>query len=641
MKSKKNSIVRLDSALFDYYITKQKLSNGGEKMKKEIKEIRFGFPRDTKYILREKGLKVIVNNDEVQIEYACARDLARAGLILKANGVENDYVIEEMNEFQDICLMVDCSRNAVKNVGTVKKLIRNLAIMGYTSLMLYTEDTYEVENEPAFGYLRGRYTKAEMQELDAYANEWGIEIIPCIQTLAHLNQLTRYKYTHFKCFDCADILLVGEERTYELIDNMFKTLSECYTSKRIHIGMDEAWLLGRGNYLNKNGLVPRFEILCSHLQKICEIAKKYDLKPMIWSDMFWRIAYTDKNCRDENGKVIIPQEILEKIPKEVILCHWDYHHLKAEKFSELLEIHKQFENEVWFAGGTAECNRGFIPHLTYSTKVASAAIEEAKKFEIKSLMETVWGDNGGECSLFATLPAIMHYSYTALGISQERLEKEFEALTGYDYNEYMHLEKAQTFGKYTGDIGNPAKYGLYNDVFLGYVDAAISSEDKKYFFKAKQAISHLRNGQYGYIFESAYDLNEVLELKYDMGIRLRKAYQEKVKTELENCADDLLKIIGLLEKFIISYRKQWLTENKPNGLEVQEIRLGGLKERLTGCRQRLIAYLNGEIEEIPELDENLLPEAVSRTRVGNRLDLFSHEAIASVGAFDGFTEVDV
>ena len=608
---------------------------------KEIKEIGFSFPENTKYITREKGLKVTVKQGAVCVEYANTRDLARAGLILKANGTESDYVIEENNVFKDVCLMVDCSRNAVKSVETVKKLIRNLAMIGYTSLMLYTEDTYEVENEPVFGYLRGRYTKAEMKELNAYANEWGIELIPCIQTLAHLNQLTRYKYTHFKCFDCGDILLVGEERTYELIENMFKTLSECYTSRRIHIGMDEAWLLGRGNYLNKNGLVPRFEILCSHLQKICEIARKYDLKPMIWSDMFWRIAYGDKTCRDENGKVIIPKEILAKIPQEVTLCHWDYHHLQAEGFSELLEIHKQFENEVWFAGGTVEDNRGVIPHLTYSTKVASAAIEEAKKFEIKSLMETVWGDNGGECSLFATLPAIMHYSYTARGISQERLEKEFEALTGYDYNEYMQLEQAQTFGKYTEDIGNPAKYGLYNDVFLGYADTAINSEDKKYFTKAKQAIAHLRKGQYGYVFESAYDLNQVLELKYDMGIRLRKAYQEKDKEELQNCADDLLKIIGLLEKFIISYRKQWLKENKPNGLEVQEIRLGGLKERLTGCRERLIAYVNGEIEEIPELDEKLLPQAISRMRAGNRLDLFSHEAIASVGAFDGFSEIDV
>ncbi len=140
---------------------------------------------------------------------------------------------------------------------------------------------------------------------------------------------------------------------------------------------------------------------------------------------------------------------------------------------------------------------------------------------------------------------------------------------------------------------------------------------------------------------TVHDLNSVLEIKYDMGIRLREAYQMGNKNELMHCANDLQLIIVQLDKFIKSYRKQWLQENKPHGLEIQEIRLGGLKERLSGCRDRVIAYVNGELLEIPELNEKLLKEAVSRTLGGNRADLFSHEAIASVGAFDGYTEVDV
>ena len=605
------------------------------------REIDFVFPVKTEFVASDGGLKVRLSDGNVRVEYANKRDIARAALILKANGTNGDYEIEERQTFEDVCLMVDCSRNAVRNVETVKKLIRHLAMIGYNSLMLYTEDTYEVDGEPMFGYLRGRYTKAEMKELDAYANEWGIELIPCIQTLAHLNQLARYKYSHFKCFDCSDILLVGDERTYELINNMFKTLSQCFTTRRIHIGMDEAWLLGRGKYLDKNGFVPQFDVICSHLNKVCEIAKQYGLKPIMWSDMFWRIAYADDKCRDKEGKVVIPQELLAKIPKEVSLCHWDYHYVKADDYAEKLEIHKQFENEVWFAGGTVEDNRGFIPHLTYSTKVGAAAIEAAKRFKIGHLMETVWGDNGGECSLFATLPAIMHYSYTALGVSRLRLEREFRALTGYNFDDYMRLEESQTFGRYTEDIANPAKYGLYNDVFLGYVDTVVQPEDKECFKRARDAVAPLREGKFGYVFDAVYDLNDVLYLKYDMGVRLRKAYQGGDKRELQRCADDLATIVSKLEKFIVSYRKQWLTENKPNGLEVQEIRLGGLKERLIGCGERLNGYLDGETVAIPELEETLLPEAVARVKSKGRCDIFSHEMIASVNAFDGFTECDV
>ena len=53
--------------------------------------------------------------------------------------------------FTRLGAMFDCSRNAVLRPETVKKWIDELSALGYTSLMLYMEDTYEVEGEPFFG----------------------------------------------------------------------------------------------------------------------------------------------------------------------------------------------------------------------------------------------------------------------------------------------------------------------------------------------------------------------------------------------------------------------------------------------------------------------------------------------------------
>ena len=94
--------------------------------------------------------------------------------------------------FEKTGVMIDCSRNSVLSVQSVKKLIDVLSKMGYDSIQLYTEDTFEVNNEPYFGYLRGRYTKAELKEIDAYAVKRGMELIPCVQTLAHLGKLFRW-----------------------------------------------------------------------------------------------------------------------------------------------------------------------------------------------------------------------------------------------------------------------------------------------------------------------------------------------------------------------------------------------------------------------------------------------------------------
>ena len=88
--------------------------------------------------------------------------------------------------------MLDCSRNAVMTVDSVKKWIDMTADLGYNMLMLYTEDTYEVKNQPYFGYMRGRYSIAEMKEINAYCASKGMELIPNIQTLAHLNAITRW-----------------------------------------------------------------------------------------------------------------------------------------------------------------------------------------------------------------------------------------------------------------------------------------------------------------------------------------------------------------------------------------------------------------------------------------------------------------
>lgn len=114
-------------------------------------------------------------------------------------------------------VMLDMSRNAVMRPDEVKSFAKLLKGFGYNMIQLYTEDTYEVDNEPYFGYMRGRYTKAELADIVSYCASIGVEIIPCIQTLAHLNQIFRNAdYGRIK--DADDILLVGEERTYELIE---------------------------------------------------------------------------------------------------------------------------------------------------------------------------------------------------------------------------------------------------------------------------------------------------------------------------------------------------------------------------------------------------------------------------------------
>ena len=52
-----------------------------------------------------------------------------------------------MNYFDTFGVMIDCSRNAVMSVKSLKKFFQILKKMGYNQVQLYMEDTYEVETE--------------------------------------------------------------------------------------------------------------------------------------------------------------------------------------------------------------------------------------------------------------------------------------------------------------------------------------------------------------------------------------------------------------------------------------------------------------------------------------------------------------
>lgn len=48
------------------------------------------------------------------------------------------------------------------------------------------------KDEPYFGAYRGRYSAAEIREMDDYAQKFGVELVPCIQTLAHLHNALKW-----------------------------------------------------------------------------------------------------------------------------------------------------------------------------------------------------------------------------------------------------------------------------------------------------------------------------------------------------------------------------------------------------------------------------------------------------------------
>lgn len=498
-------------------------------------------------------------------------------------------------------IMIDCSRNAVMRVETFKKFVDVCVKMGYDTFMLYTEDTYEVENEPYFGYMRGRYSKEEIKDMDQYCGMKNVELIPCIQTLAHLNTIFKW-WGEYECIrDCDDILFIGEERTYKLIDNMFKTVSKTYRTKKIHIGMDEAHMAGLGKYLEKYGYNKRFDIINKHLHTVCKIADKYGLEPMVWGDMFIKLV-NNGNCSVADIEFIKNQT---KLPENISLVYWDYYSKDYNHYKEMISMYKAFDRPVIFAGG-AWTWKGFVPDNHFSIETAKPAIDACKDEKINDILITLWGDDGGECPREAVFPALAFIAALLNGRHEESCKDNFKNILGIDYDDFMLLDKLDTPNKELN--GSPSKYLLYNDPFSGEIDYRIKTGVNEYY---KDLKTQLESTESAYIFKAMFDfyisLCDVLSVKSELGVKTRKAYLLKDRKSITKLAEnDYNETIEKLEQCHKLYQKLWFLENKPYGFEIQDIRLGGLIKRLESCRNRLLDYADDKIEEIPELEEKLL-----------------------------------
>lgn len=557
------------------------------------------------------GFEVAKTDGGVKICYGQKRDLFRALTFVK-EVEQTGNTVSQKADFKMLCYMADISRNAVLNMDGVKELIVDLAMMGYDSMMLYTEDTYEVPEYPYFGHMRGRYTKAQMKEIDAFGNELGIEVIPCMQTLAHL--ATALRWSVFKDIsDTSNILLAGDDRTYHLVDCMLKTLSECFTTKKIHLGMDEAHDLGLGKYLDLHGYQNRFTILSTHLARVKEICDKYGLQPMIWSDMYFRL-YNHGAYYMSEGR--IPQEIIDEVPKGVGIVYWDYYSTDEQTLDCMFENHARFDGELIFAGGAWKWS-GFAPYTRVSEHCANIHIDACRRNGCKSVIVTGWGDNGAEASQFSILPTLALYAERCFndGISREEYAARFEAVFDIALCDFETLDLAnEVYDKPIESHACPCKFALFNAPLGGLCDYHIyAGMGSRYAQNAKRLETLADHPKFGYMFNTLSSLCRVLELKAEMSAGIRSAYIAGDTQTLGRYANEVIpETIERTRVFLEVFRKQWYSENKTLGFDTQEIRIGGLIESLRSAAMRINAYLSGDVTEIEELTYPVLPIAFGK-----------------------------
>lgn len=579
---------------------------------------------DLEFRIAERGANVTVNVKEVEnakvsvtlngkkaeIVYGGGKARFFRGLAMLVSWVNDGIKQKEVVQtptFKTNGAMGDMSRNVVFNIETAKYFLRKMALMGMNMFMLYTEDVYEIDGYQHFGYMRGMYTKAELKELDAYADTLGIELIPCIQMLGHLEtHLKRPQAAPYK--DAASTLLVGADATYDLIEAMLKTVKECFRTNRIHIGMDETFDLGLGNYLKRNGYRERREIYFEQVQRVFDMVTARGLKPMMWSDMFFRMAGEHlPGFIDYDPRVELDEAVTSKVPKGMQQVFWDYYN-EDESFYEVnIDKHQKFLDEnTMFAGGIWTWS-GHTPLFRRSYKYTIAALNACRNKGVKEVLATIWNNGGEACHIISLAGLAWYADFDYLGYHDLESTKEcLRFSSGVDYDTIMRTEFV---GEPHDGLVSITRAALYNDPLMGLADKNIERIEgvnfKEYYKKLTLELKSAK-GEKGNLQE-AYDMlvamSDLFENKVDFGIRLKKAYdaddKKTLKAMVKECELCVEKVKALQNAHYIA----WMKYHKPQGWEVMDIRYGGIRARFETAKDRLEQYLEGEISTIGELDE--------------------------------------
>lgn len=555
-----------------------------------------------------EGLEVSRNGNQIQVRYARLTDAFRAlGRLLGEEGHE-DGGFSENCRFDLLGVMIDVSRNGVMNLDAARAYLQRIALMGLNMAILYAEDTYEVPGEPFFGYLRGRYTEEELRALDQYAGALGIEMFPCIQTLAHLEQVLKWP-AYFPYKDTNHILIAEHKPTYELLEKMIRAASAPFRSKRIHIGMDEAHGLGSGGYKKLHGEKDPFDIFNDHLSEVVGICRKMDLKPMIWSDMYFRLGskthdYYDKEC-------VIPKEVAEKISKETQLVYWDYYKQDQAFYEDWIERHRALGFEPVMAGGIWTWNHLWAA-LPFSNPAMSACMKACKKKGLKEVFMTMWGDDGMECDVFSSLPGIQLVAEHAYSdaIDETLLRANFRGSCDAIYDDWNKAcEIDYVPGTQNTKAINTSKWLLWQDPLLSMLDSEIDGpETAKHYAELSESLADAaaktpNSDRLTFPMQIA----RVLARKCVLRRQLVDAYAGKDKDALRSIlGSQLIPLRSEVDALWKCHRRMWLKTYKPFGLEVIERRYGGLRTRLESLADRLADHLEGH-GELPELEEEMLP----------------------------------
>ena len=332
--------------------------------------------------LPRQGYRLTIAEDGVRISAAdeAGAFYGRATLRQLRHQSERHHLPEGVVEdWPDVAVrgvMLDVSRDKVPTIATLEALIDRLASWKINHVELYMEHTFAYSGHEDVWRDASPFTAEEIRALDAFCQERFVELTPNQNCLGHFERWLRhdrYKPLAIRPEGWTDAR--GRVRppttveptnpaSLELMASLLGELLSAFSSRRVHVGLDEPWELPD----------ERFGDYLSYVSALRARPELDGRQALMWGDI-----------------VASHPDDLASIPDGVTVCEWGYEdgHPFAERAALLAAAGRPF----WLCPGTSSWNT-LVGRWSNMVGNIRGCVEVAVDAGAEGVLVTDWGDNG-------------------------------------------------------------------------------------------------------------------------------------------------------------------------------------------------------------------------------------------------------
>ena len=282
--------------------------------------------------------------------------------------------VRDQPDFRDRGIMLDVSRGKVPTRATLEALVELCSRLRLNVLMLYVEHTFDFRAHPEIGRSASPLDAETILSLDAYAADRGVELVPCLQSLGHMEHvLSLERYASLAESDRLWWLSPSHPGTEKLLRELYDEFLPLFGSSRFNANCDEPFDLGRGLSAKRQPRKKPGTLFADHVGRLEELTQRHDKQLMIWADFAHQ--HPDQ---------------LARLGKGVVLLDWWY---EAEFDENRIARLRREGFEVWACPGTSSWNALF-PRIANAQQNVNRWADAGRRHGAKGLLDTDWGDFG-------------------------------------------------------------------------------------------------------------------------------------------------------------------------------------------------------------------------------------------------------